>query len=626
MKKRYIKLMVLVSLALSSCEGEYLDVVPDNVATIDNAFTDRFNARKFLYTLYSFIPAPGSLGENVALNGGDEVWYNESRRDDGGFPIARGLQNTVNTVGNRWSGGNNFYIAIRNCNIFISRIDEVGGMTEFEKTQWKAEAQFLKGYFSFLLIRMYGPIVINKELIPVSESAEAIGLERSDIDTCFLHVLDLMSQAIPNLPSTIQFPTEDLGRVTKPAAAAIKAQVAITYASPLFNGNTVYVNMKDSKGNNLFPQQYDASKWAQAATATNEAIDIAHAAGHRLYSTNDYQNILPQSDYTILKAALRGRVTDEWNAELLWGHTGATPQRASCPRWYSYITNPVESYHAPTLRMAETYYTENGVPIDEDINFNFANRYLLGQATDAEKYQIEPGETTALLHFNREPRFYADISFDRGVWFGNGAEDSDEDPWYVHNKRGEYSSIFEISQFSITGYFPKKLVNIKTTVRNGRNYGERRYPFPLMRLANLYLYHAEALNESKSAPDAEVYEFVDKIRERAGLNGVIESWSNNSNIPNKPTTKEGMRDIIQHERLIEMAFEGERFWDLRRWKLSKSLMNKPIRGWNVTLGGLDEYYTVTTIHNQTFTERDYFWPIPEGEIINNPKLIQNLGW
>lgn len=137
--------------------------------------------------------------------------------------------------------------------------------------------------------------------------------------------------------------------------------------------------------------------------------------------------------------------------------------------------------------------------------------------------------------------------------------------------------------------------------------------------------YAEALNEVKAAPDAEVYEYIDKVRERAGLLGVVESWAAHSKNPQKPATKEGMRKIIQQERMIELSFEGQRFWDLRRWKLALDYMNRPIRGWDISGRNLN-FYNVTTVYTPRFEFKDYFWPIRERERINNPNLVQNLGW
>ena len=139
--------------------------------------------------------------------------------------------------------------------------------------------------------------------------------------------------------------------------------------------------------------------------------------------------------------------------------------------------------------------------------------------------------------------------------------------------------------------------------------------------------YAEALNEIKNAPDAEVYEWVDKIRERAGLKGVVESWAQHSNVPNKPQTKEGMREIIKRERLIELAFEGQRFFDLRRWKDAGTYLNEPIQGWDYTGQNVRDYYVVRTyFDDRNYTYKDYLWPIRLSSLIRNSNLVQNPGW
>src|SRR5699024_2686781 len=101
------------------------------------------------------------------------------------------------------------------------------------------------------------------------------------------------------------------------------------------------------------------------------------------------------------------------------------------------------------------------------------------------------------------------------------------------------------------------------------------YPFPYIRLADLYLYYAEALNEV-GGPSEEAFKYINKVRERAGIPSVEDSWSNFSKEPSRYTTKDGFRKIIHTERLIEMAFEGNRYWDLRRWKEAEEIMNNPI--------------------------------------------------
>jgi len=629
MKKYKYLILILISSVVLSCEEDYLDVVPDNVATLDNAFSDRYNTQKFLYTIYSAIPSPGSVN-NPALNGADEIWYNESMVNRTGVRIAQGYQSAVNPSGDKWTGRSvtDLYVAIRNCNIFLGRIDGVLGMDEYEKKQWKAETKFLKAYFHFYLLKMYGPIVISDELIPINESTENVTPFRDNVDETFAYIVNLIDEAIVDLPKLLQYQADDLGRITQPIAASIKARVLITQASPLFNGNSVYSSFVDADGKNFFSTTYDENKWQLAATAAKEAIDLCHEVGLRLYQKEDYVNPFPQSDVTLLKSALRNRLTEKWNSELIWGHTERTRniEFESMPRLYNYTTNPVASRHCATMRIAEMYYSKNGVPISEDVTYNYANRFRLKVAGDTDKYHVEVGEETAILNFDRETRFYADLSFDRGVWFGNGKDVSDEDPWHIHARGGEFASVFERSQYSITGYWPKKLVSMDSQVKNGTSFSDKRYSFPIIRLADLYLYYAEALNEAKGTPDTEVYEYLDIVRDRAGLKTVVSSWNSYSSNPTKPTTKEGLRKIIRQERMIEMAFEGGRFWDIRRWKTAKLLMSIPIKGWNVLENEAEAYYTVKTLYNPTFSERDYLWPIPENEIINSPSLIQNPGW
>ena len=97
-------------------------------------------------------------------------------------------------------------------------------------------------------------------------------------------------------------------------------------------------------------------------------------------------------------------------------------------------------------------------------------------------------------------------------------------------------------------------------------------------MADLYLNYAEALNEVKDSPDNEVYEYIQAVRHNAGLDlggDLLNTWSQFSNNPSKPTTKDGMRDIIQQERMVELALEGYRYWDLRRWKLAEDYLVDP---------------------------------------------------
>lgn len=190
--------------------------------------------------------------------------------------------------------------------------------------------------------------------------------------------------------------------------------------------------------------------------------------------------------------------------------------------------------------------------------------------------------------------------------------------------------------YSATGYFTKKLVNYKTGLNDaGTGFVSYTYFWPNIRLADLYLLYAEALNESQAQPTAEIWEnWIDPIRLRSGLKGVEESWTLYSNKPDKFRDKNGLRDIIHQERVIELALEGHFYYDMRRWSGGSRVdrydimteMNQPIKGWNYD--GTDDlsYNTVRTVYNVSFSLRDYLWPIKESDINENPNLIQNPGW
>ena len=144
-------------------------------------------------------------------------------------------------------------------------------------------------------------------------------------------------------------------------------------------------------------------------------------------------------------------------------------------------------------------------------------------------------------------------------------------------------------------------------------------------MSGLYLYYAEALNES-GKDYKEVLPWLDKIRERAGLKGVEESWTDHSKYPDKFKTMDGLRQIIHQERNIEMIFEGERYWDLRRWKEAILEYNKPLTGWDRTGQTAAEYYRECIVLMRQFDTKDYFSPIKNSEIFANSNTIQNPGW
>jgi hypothetical protein len=549
--------------------------------------------------------------------------------------IAKGEQNTQSPLANYWSsnqsgtpnGATRMWTGLRDANVFLENIHKPFDLYDYEREQWIAEVKFLKAYFHYFLLRMYGPIPIVKENTPMYASPEEVQVYRQPVDSVASYIVQLLDEAIPSLPMNVNDIFRDLGRATKPMALALKAKVLTLIASPLFNGNPDYANFVDNRNINLFPKEYKAEKWEQAAKALKEAITVAHEAGHELYDYHEGAFSKNLHDSTILAMNVRAAVVERWNDEIIWGDgRGGTVHLQNQAFFGVYSKLGVNMIYAVPLRIVEQFYSKNGVPIDEDKDWVGVDWYGLRKGDRAHSRFVREGFTTINLHFNREYRFYGSISFDGGLYYGAGKISKDRDFHLTPYRALMQPAGFYSTNHSVTGYMPSKVVHYMTTQVPNSNAQYYDYSWPIIRLADLYLMYAEALNETKSRPDAEVYEYIDKVRKRSGLEGVLDSWRLHSTNPDKPLNKEGMREIIQNERLNELAFEGHRFWDLRRWKLAEHYMNQPIRGWTARGTAPEEFYIMRDIYKLKFDKKDYLWPIQTSEILKNKNLVQNPGW
>ena len=643
--------ILLLIFLFFSCEKDYLDVVPDNVATIDLAFNTRSTAENFLSTCYTYIPEHANVEQNFSLLAGDEIWYYAENdfymNNETSFRLAKGMQNSADPYLNYWEGGrgapHSLFNALRDCNIFLENLVEVPGLEEDERLKWLDEVKVLKAFYHFWLMQMYGPIPIIDENLPVGASPNETNVKRESIDDVVAYLVELLDEVIEanNLPGIINYIYTDMGRITMPVAKALKAKILVLSASPIFNGNTDFSELTDNLGNKLVSQVYDPQKWVLARDALFEAIESAHLNGHQLYEFNQPIPIIGGINEQITtELSLRAAITEPFNTEIIWAFspewTGDL-QMWCQPRWtadHSALFGYTKKSHAPTLNMVETFYTKNGVPIDEDTSWDYGNRYEVIQTpvydsdnTNFHEFYIEDDYYTAKLHTYREPRFYSTIGFDGGKWFSLETENINFIP-HLDAKAGAASGKQGFEIYSITGFFSKKLVHYENII-SLQGSTIKGYSFPIIRLSDLYLMYSEALNETKEAPDNEVYEHIQMVRSRAGLDidgDILNTWQMYSSNPSKPMTKDGMRKIIQQERMIELALEGHRYWDLRRWKLATEYFNKPIQGWNIFRPDVEGFYEVENIFYKNYSTKDYLWPISQNELLRNPNLTQNPGW
>ncbi|MEN8155620.1 MAG: RagB/SusD family nutrient uptake outer membrane protein [Bacteroidota bacterium] len=619
MKRTYkYTALLLVIFGLSACD--YLDIVPDDTATVEDAFSRKQEAERFLYSLYAYTPRSGDAVSVPDLWGSDEVAVPFDNQT--AYRLVKGESNPSHVLFNYWSGGGahgggavclSVYEGIRQAYIFLEHIEDTPGFTAKEITEMEGEATFIIAYLHYIALRQYGPIVLVRRVIPFDAPEEEYYPQRVPYDECVDFIVQKLDEAYPMLAA--QHQDTYLGRITKSIAKGLKGRLLMYAASPLFNGNPDYAGVAGPDGTTLFPASYDAEKWKRAADALKEAIDEAEGQGYTLYreqtGDNDFEIAMKNCKYTMVEA---------WNSELIWGYSRREDTWWSHQKWCG-PRDIQGSRHgglgtlAATFNQAEIYLTENGLPMDQDPAFDYANRYT-----------VTPGDSTLSMNRGREPRFYANIGFDRGTFLAS------EEEHLIQLRYEEIDGFGYEGQkmnHSLTGYMVKKGVHPKSSL-TAANYKLKFYAWPLLRLSELYLDLAEALNEyGHGTTDDEgndaIY-YLDQVRSRAGIPGVNQAWTSAID-PSIPTTKEGLREIIQTEREIELAFEGHRIWDVRRWKRGEEF-NEDLKGLTVTGATLEEYNQIKeVVQTRNFVvPRDYLWPIATTDLHENPNLVQNLNW
>jgi susD homolog len=618
-------------------------MVPEkDIETIESLFEQRTKVENWWKGLYSELNMIfANFRVNVAYLGADEfvtcqALYSDAIYNLDGLKVADGLQMSQNPYGSIWY---RMYVIIRNCNIFLENVDRTYDMTEEDRNWWKADVKALKAYVYFELVRHYGPICLVPQNMPVNLPVKDYQLPRQHVDTCFKEIVNLLDEAMEYLPKHGQRVSNYGYTFSLEGAYALKAKVLLYAASPLFNGNAFYSDFKNKNGELLFNSTYDRNKWLLAAEAADKAAQMCEDGGRSLSGGStgkktDLLNVMSDVERSMFSRFNNEEYLIEWKYP-------ATFHEFILPRLIGddvNFENQALGCLSPSMKMVEMYYTENGLPIDADISWNYSNRYKLGSESSLDYEGVIPLNTSVVnLHLRREPRFYASIAGDRMYWQrGTNTAETDynllvkahkgEEPWGT-----QYDFIISNSWQNINGYWLKKhLFSWIQTLGYGSSL-QGNETAAIIRLAEVYLMQAEAWNEYLDAPDSRVYDPIDKVRERAGIKPVREAWGSYSNNPTKVTTKAGMRDIIQQENNIEFAFEGHRYWNLRRWLIAHQAMNEKQYGWNV-LGTTDQaFYNYETgpivvwSKNKFIAPRDYLDPIDAEEILISG-MVQNPGW
>jgi hypothetical protein len=594
-------LYIFTALIIFSSCSKYLDQVPDDRLTTEETFRTWGTAQKFLADVYRRVPDefgqrnPGSDECRGLWTGGcDEADYVWSFVQSNDVNIGNWDANS-GFVGDYWR---NYYRGIRAASVFIENADKITDLSPALITRYKAEARALRAMYYFYLMRIYGPVVILEEkAVPVDANLQ---VPRSSFDECATYVAAELEKASADLPVT-PANDQDYGHITKGVALAFRANALMFAASPLYNGNADLAGLVNKDGKQLISQSVDVNKWKTAADAYKSFLDQFVPGTYSLFKKNDASG--NYSPYL----SCRDVILTDWNPEVIFARVKnslGSRQYELTPYHNGQSSRDVKGSGGlgATQNMVDAFFTANGRSINDPLSGYVSSGY-----SDFQSPYDTHTKNIYNQWVNREPRFYVNITYDNSTWLNTSFGEINSRFYYTGNSGLKAGG----GDHTTTGYVVRKAMGLGNWDVGGRT-------LILIRLAEIYLSYAECVNEADpSNPDA--LKYINLIRERAGI-----PLYGSAELP-APAGQSEMREAIRKERRVELAFENNRFFDVRRWKIAEQTENGPMYGLNIS-ADLPDFLNVVTFETRVFNKRHYFFPIPSNDVNNDKQLVQNPGW
>ena len=517
------------------------------------------------------------------------------------------------------------YKYIRQANIFLQKAHPImttgtqgDQLLEDELTQMKANVRFMRAFYHYLLFEQYGPIILVKDKI--YNATEDQDVPRNTVDEVIEYIDSELTAVASELTQEPIFEDKDYRAwPTKGVALAVRAKLWLYAASPLLNGGyREALSVTNPDGTRLFPD-YDAGKWEKALAACKDFIDYAEAGRYELYKEyKDDNGAVIDPDKSVYN------LFQKYTHEIIWatanndwgGMNGDAFDRRIAPRCEK---NGLGSTGV-TQELVDAFYMKDGFPVSataylpqstlyqeegygtyKDQNDNFSKKYT--------------NVTVSNRYLNREPRFYNTVFFNGRQWPVSCNQ--------VLFYNGGNSGVQE-GQATLTGYMLFKRFNRSVSLTNPGVASQFR-PSIIFRLADFYLMYAEPANEV-NPNDARVLKYLNLVRERAGLPD-IETLN-----PAIRGNQELQRAAIQRERQIELATEGQRYFDVRRWMIAdkngEGRQNGYVHGMNVRGESNDkeDFNRIVEASQIVFNRKMYLYPMPDSEMRKTKNLVQNPGW
>jgi len=591
---RRINFLILSCLFLflvSSCgQKDFLDATITTDLTEESVFTDSARTVAFLTDIYTNIGF--SVTADRFSNGGLDACCDESDPQTSSSIkttslFATGTINAAIVTGDAWS---TCYSDIRKVNQFLKHIGNAPILDMYKPTLI-AEARFLRAWYYFILVQHYGGVPLVGDTIYNID--DHINMTRNTFEQSVNYILAECDTAAQVLSVTRV--RQEYGRISKGACLALKSKVLLYAASPLYNGVelygmspyfnafSTYSASEAYKKNLICYSQYDKERWRLAAEAADSVIKLnAYSLVTDTFNTDYNKTELCYGFYKVFVT----RVNTEYILARMQGSN-----------------RELEIIWQPPTRGGGT----GGFPYQELVDaFGMAN----GKSITAENSGYNPNSP----YKNRDPRLDNTVLHDSSFFISKGGSQPEKLMFYL-DKNGNGVTDDAVHAGTPTGYYVNKMIH-RTVTANNVN-GTNRC-FPLIRYAEILLNYAEAENEYVG-PTQSVYDAVEAIRQRAGLR----PYKLDANL-----SQDQMRTIIHNERRLELAFEGHRFFDVRRWLEAASTQANTMTGMEVTRIGSQATFREFDVRKHGFRDAMYFWPIPQSEVAKSAdlSLVQNPEW
>jgi hypothetical protein len=658
MKRLLYTVILLSTLGICSCDYLSVDKYFDETLRYDSVFSNKINIEKYVWGTANMLPDPGAFWGNNFTPG---IFACDEAMIIGPLSEYRGMNYVLGAVSpdnllnfNIWT---DMYKVVRKANTILARIDEVPDLASFEKMELMGYAYMLRAYAYALILMDYGPVVIlGDDVLETNREPEYYNRYRATYDESVDYICQEFENAARYLP--VQVASAYFGRPTKGAAYAMIARLRLQQASPLFNGGSAARTYfgdwtRSVDGEHYISQTYNEQKWAVAAAAAKRVIDMGRYTLHTVpidptlsdaielppnvpdaNFPNGAGGIDPFRSYSDM---FTGEVLMQRNPEVIWG--ALSPSILNYTQ-HSFPYNIMGGWNqtAVNQKIIDAYYMADGGTVSDPGPYYEYNTVGTPDLVFS-GYTLK--NTTHPMFVNREMRFYANIGFSGRYWTASSTTETNRKEMVINYNYSGNGGIGVLSggsapeHYPATGYVVTKYIH-SDDAWAGTGYQQMPKSFPTIRYAEILLSYVEAMNnltqsytltdESGSSVTVsrnveEMAQYFNPIHYRVGLPGLSNT---------QLASQSAMQTIIEKERMIELAFENRRYYDVRRWGIYEESENERWMGLDMFSDPPSFYSVVPVDHvrarSRVINKRMVFLPLTRSEVRKAPSLDQNPGW